>query len=230
VVYLTEDRPDGLLYRYLPLEQGRLLAGGRMQALRLADDTRRSTRNYSGDGPAFPLRTSLPVAWIDVDDINSPRDDLRVRGHAAGAALFARGEGAWFGNGSIYFACTDGGPAKSGQIFRYTPSPGEGTPAESGAPGRLELYLEPNDARLLEACDNVTVAPWGDLIICEDGSGDQYLRLVTKSGELLTLARNAASKAEFAGACFAPGHDILFVNIFNPGMTLAIRGPWPGRA
>jgi secreted PhoX family phosphatase len=33
---------------------------------------------------------------------------------------------------------------------------------------------------------------------------------------------------EFAGATFSPSGDTLFVNIQDPGMTLAIWGPWRG--
>ena len=31
---------------------------------------------------------------------------------------------------------------------------------------------------------------------------------------------------EFAGACFSPRGDLLFVNVQVPGVTLAISGPW----
>jgi secreted PhoX family phosphatase len=41
------------------------------------------------------------------------------------------------------------------------------------------------------------------------------------------LARNRYSgNSEMAGSCFAPSHSTLFVNIQNPGITLAISGPW----
>ena len=32
----------------------------------------------------------------------------------------------------------------------------------------LELFVEPNDTRLLNNADNLTVAPWGDVVVCED--------------------------------------------------------------
>ena len=83
--------------------------------------------------------------WIDLDDIEAPNGDLRRRGFAAGAARFARGEGMWYGDGSVFFACTNGGRIKRGQIWKYTPSPQEGTPDETDAPGTLELFVEPND-------------------------------------------------------------------------------------
>jgi len=29
-----------------------------------------------------------------------------------------------------------------------------------------------------------------------------------------------------AGACFSPDGTTLFVNIYEPGITLAVTGPW----
>ena len=74
----------------------------------------------------------------------------------------------FYGNGEIYFACTNGGAKKYGQIFRYKPSPTEGLAGEENDQGTLELFIESQDLELLKACDNLTVAPWGDIVICED--------------------------------------------------------------
>ena len=94
-------------------------------------------------------------------------------------------------------------------------------------PGKLTLYLEPNNTQLLQYGDNLTVSPWGDVVICEDGVEDQYLRGITPEGKIYTLARCAYhGNAELAGSCFAPNHQTLFVNIQRPGITLAIVGPW----
>ena len=133
----------------------------------------------------------------------------------------------WYGNNRIYFACTSGGIAKSGQIFIYEPSPYEGTSKEEEQPGKLMLFLEPNNSRLLEYGDNLTVAPWGDVVLCEDGARDQYLRGITPTGKIYTLARSSyVGNSEMCGVCFAPNHETLFVNIQRPGITLAITGPW----
>jgi secreted PhoX family phosphatase len=53
---------------------------------------------------------------------------------------------------------------------------------------------------------------------------------VTRDGRVYNLARNAANQGEFCGACFAPNHPTLFVNIQkDPGLTLAVTGPWAAR-
>ncbi|MEM9226817.1 MAG: alkaline phosphatase PhoX, partial [Verrucomicrobiota bacterium] len=46
---------------------------------------------------------------------------------------------------------------------------------------------------------------------------------------LYHLAENILNANEFAGACFSPDGSILFVNIQQPGLTIAITGPWDKR-
>ena len=223
IVYQTEDRSDGLFYRFIPDQPGRLRAGGKLQALRIHDQQSADTRNYRVD--IFKPGQKLDAEWVDVRNVESPDDDLRYQGFfESGAARFARGEGIWYGRDAVHFACTNGGRKRKGQIWRYFPSAAEGTPREKNERGKLELFIEPNDGELLENCDNVTLAPWGDLIICEDGQSPQYLVGVTQQGKTYRFARTTL--AEFAGACFSPDGGTLFVNIFTPGMTLAIVGPW----
>lgn len=238
IVYQTEDRNDGLIYRFIPRTPGELARGGRLQALAIRGEKTCDTRNYAETGaPKLPVASDLDVTWVDIDHVDTPKDDLRIRGAAMGAAIFARGEGMWYGKDEVFFACTNGGLGMRGQIFRYTPSEAEGTAGEDYAPARLQLYLEPNNSHLLESCDNVTVAPWGDLIICEDNAAPttvvvrqgayNFLRGVTPDGKMYTIARNRyPGGSELAGSCFAPSHPTMFVNIQSAGLTLAITGPW----
>lgn len=225
VVFETEDRGDGLFYRYLPVEPGKLARGGRLQALKVRGRDRFNTTNHGKSDPVVPGRP-LEVEWIDLDDVESPSDDLRKRGASKGAAAFARGEGMWFGRGAVYFACTSGGRNKKGQIWRYYPSPEEGRPGESLEPGRLELFVEPNSATVLENADNMTVTPWGHLLICENGKAPNQLVGVTPEGGLYTVARNVGNGSELAGVTVSPDGTTVFVNIQSPGLTLAIAGPW----
>lgn len=98
-------------------------------------------------------------------------DDLRYLGYFEhDAARFTRGEGIWYGRDAFHFACTNGGEKKKGQIWRYYPSRAEGTARETQEPGKLELFIEPNGGSLVGNRDNVTMAPWGDLIVSEDGT------------------------------------------------------------
>ncbi len=226
VVYLTEDEGDSLFYRLIPARPGDLKAGGRLQALVLSDwEGSADTRNW--DPLAAPLRAgdALRAEWIDLTDTDSPQGDLRSRGAAAGAARFARGEGIWFGGGDVYFACTSGGAIHAGQIFRYRPSAAEGSRAETTAPGHLELFVESTDRRSLDMGDNLTMAPWGDLLVCEDADSACSLVGVTPDAQLYRFAENAYDDSELAGACFAPDGHTLFVNLQARGLTLAIEKP-----
>ncbi len=226
IVYLSEDRADGLFYRFIPSKRGELHAGGRLQALAFDDDDIHDARNWPGDQAHLLVGAKHAVEWIDLENIEAPDDDLRVRGFDDGACRFARTEGMWMGNGEIYFACTDGGRRQVGQIFRYIPSASEGTPAESKSPGHVELFIEPNDPERMKNPDNVGIAPWGDLMLCEDHPGnDVRIVGVTPAGALYTFAR-ARVEGEFAGAVFSPDGSTLFVNIQQSGLTLAITGPW----
>lgn len=229
IVYQTEDVADGLITRFIPDTPRRLAAGGRLQALAIFEEPSRDTRNWGKTG-AEPFPNGLPVAtrWIDLDQVEAPENDLRIRGFQAGAARFARGEGIWFGDREFYFTCTSGGPDQFGQIFRYRPSPQEGTPGESEQPGTLELFLQPGDNTDLENCDNMTIAPWGDLVVCEDGPGDNHLVGVRLDGTCYKIARNATGPTEICGACFSPAGDVLFANLQAPALTVAISGPWQG--
>ena len=220
----SEDLGAGLLYRFLPDVPGRLARGGRLQALRIKDRPSCFTGNWGGE--RIDVGQALDVDWIDLEDVESPKDDLRRRGRTSGAAAFERGEGIWYGNDAVYFCCTTGGPAYKGQIWRYVPSPDEGKAGESVRPGRLELFLEPNDRSVMENCDNLTVAPWGDLILCEDGPLGNSILGVTKGGRIYRIAQVGMNRSELCGCCVSPDGSTLFVNVQRPGITMAITGPF----
>lgn len=231
IVYLTEDDPnfDGLFYRFIPDTPGELALGGRLQALAFLDDPGADARNWNGQ-IAWKQGDRREVAWIDLDEVESPQADLRRRGHAAGAVIVGRGEGVFHGGGEIWFTCTSSGPAKHGQILRYRPSPSEGRPDEDRAPGSIELFLESADDKVLDYPDNIAIAPNGHLIACEDRYSDtlrNHLKGITPEGKVYAIARNVyRDNAELAGVCFSPDGRVMFLNIYWPGITLAITGPW----
>ncbi len=226
IVYMTEDRRRSLFYRYIPNTRGRLLDGGRLQALGLVGHSSVMTHNWSAV-PQTPLNQALATRWIELDDVDPVENDLRLRGAAVGAATFARGEGLCNAGDRFAFTCTIGGPARIGQIFTYTPSPYEGTERETEAPGQLTLIAEAHESSRLGHCDNLTMAPWGDLILCEDTSNHCGLVGIRPDGSQYAIADNPYSNSELAGVCFSPDGDIMFVNVQYPGTTLAITGPFP---
>ncbi len=217
IVYLTEDRDDSVLYRFLPVTPGQLAQGGTLQALKLENVS--DTRNWTGR--SMSVGDSLRGTWITLDNVEAPDDDLRQRAAAQGAALFARGEGIWMGEGEMYFTCTSGGVARQGQIFRLRPAIHEAD--------MLELFYESPEEAEYSFGDNITVAPSGHLVVCEDSYSDvvqNHLRGITPEGVAYPLAL-LNMQTEPAGACFSPDGRTLFVNAYSPTMTFAITGPWP---
>ena len=161
------------------------------------------------------------------------------QGIAQGGARFRRLEGCWWGDFKGYFLSTNGGPVSEGQVFEYDPHQRD-----------AQAHLRLADRQRSRQPDNITVTPRGGLLLCEDAAGGANIigeRLVglTLEGQTFTFAQNnivldaaqiaAAGKTvapndyrtqEFAGACYSPDGEWLFVNIQTPGITFAITGPW----
>jgi hypothetical protein len=225
-VFETEDEADGCVYRFLPQRAGALAASGALQALRLLDFPRGVTVTAHALGTR-----SHEVDWVPVSNADPGPRDVPVRAQAAerGAAIVRRAEGIWWSapEQAAYIAATTGGPAGTGQILRYAPREGD----RGG--GTLRVVVESAGRQAPDAFawpDNITVTPWGDLVVCRDGPGHAYLWMVTGHGDIAPIARNALNDTELAGACFSPDGTVLYVNIFGTesraGMTLAITGPW----
>ena len=216
IVYLTEDRGDSIFYRFIPSVPGDLAQGGTLQALIIDGVT--DTSNSSGT--AMPVGQPFAGTWVTLDDVEAPEDDLRTRGAAMGASTFARGEGIWMGDGEMYFTATSGGAAEQGQIFRLRPN--------ASGPDAIDLFYESPASDEYSFGDNICIAPFGDLVVCEDQYGatvDNYLRGITPAGESYAFGR-IRLQTEPAGACFSPDGQTMFLNVYSPTMTLAITGPW----
>ncbi|MEO1487823.1 MAG: alkaline phosphatase PhoX [Pseudomonadota bacterium] len=216
-VYETEDRDDGVIYRFVPTTPGKLSDGGKLQAM--AIEGLGDTRNWGS--AAMPVGQSYAVRWIDLDNVEAPEDDLRKRAVAAGAALVARGEGIHMGTDDLYVCSTSGGAAGFGQIFRLVPGRGKG-------PDRVELFFESESKEQFNYGDNLCVAPNGHLMVCEDQYTDvvdNYVRGITPEGSAYEFAR-LNMQTELAGGCFSPDGKTFFVNAYAPTRTLAVTGPW----
>lgn len=217
IVYLSEDRDDSVLYRFVPTTPGRLGDGGLLQAMVVEGLS--DTRNWTSADMAVGSRHT--VRWIDCDDVESPNDDLRSRAAAKGAAVVARGEGIHTGTDEIFVCSTNGGQRKLGQILRLVPGTG-------GEPDQIELFFESQSKDQFNYGDNLTVGPNGHLIVCEDQYTevvDNHLRGITPDGRAYTLGR-LRMQTELAGGCFSPDGKWFFVNAYSPTRTLAITGPW----
>ena len=209
VAYLTEDRPDGCLYRFVPHDPADPFEG-RLQALRVRARPAENTA-------AWRRGQSAEIDWIDLPDPTPEGDALRAQAHALGAAVIKRGEGVTFDGDQITLCATTGGPIEAGQIFRLT---------DEGDGGTLEVLACSTDRAALDMPDNVTIAPSGSVFFVEDGTADDYVRGLTRDGELFDVARNAASDGELTGVCFSPDGGAMFVNLQQEGLTLIVEGPF----
>jgi secreted PhoX family phosphatase len=103
--------------------------------------------------------------------------------------------------------------------------------------GQLSLLFESTSATMLDGPDNISVSPRGGMVLCEDGDNSQFLRGLTRGGQIFDFALNLQGDSEWAGACYSPDGQTLFVNrqgrtsgpnppANDPGITFAIWGPW----
>ena len=210
VLYQTEDRGDAAFYRFVPdrkpREWGDLATfGGTLEALKFVGENR---VNFDADA-ANPGET-YPVEWVTVDEPNPAVEtggqSTRAQAQAKGAGIFTRTEGIWEAGGRIYFDCTSGGEAGAGQLWEYTP--------RGRDRGELKLVFESPGADVLDAPDNLVIVPGtGDVWLQEDGGGEeQFVRGVTRRGEIYDFAKTVVNNTEFCGGCFSPDGRTFFVS------------------
>ncbi len=237
VVYETEDAysgvPLGSHYRFLPNRPlggyGSLRAGGTLQAMSVPGLEDLSTVTEAG-------ATFGGVEWFDVPDPYAETDQVRMQDYPRPITRGQKLEGAWWGTSddSTYFVSSFARPADGsagthdGQVWRLHPD---------SATLTLELIftgspIDDDDA--FEAPDNMCVSPYGGLMICEDSGGQNYLIGTTADGEPFLFARNRqelepGETGELAGVSFSPDGRTLYANVYNPGTTFAITGPWGRR-
>ncbi|MGH9179820.1 MAG: alkaline phosphatase PhoX [Acidimicrobiales bacterium] len=230
IVYETEDRringpgTGSGFYRFAPTTGVPFGTSGLLEMLAVQGRPNYDTSTGQRIGEV------LPATWVpihDPDPTNAATDSQAVfrQGWEQGGAVFNRLEGAWYGDGSVFFISTNGGDPTPGgdpglgQVWQYIPRGSSG--------GQLVLLVESRDPTVMEAPDNITVSPRGGLLACEDGDGAQYLRGITRDGRVFDFAtHNLPGSNEFAGANWSPDGNWLFVNVQDPGVTYGITGPW----
>ena len=211
--YLTEDRNDGLIYKFVPKTKNNLNKG---ELFALKINNVKDSRNWGK--PIIEKDRNYTADWIKIENPDPNDDTVRFEGMMKGATPFARPEGIISDNKSIFICCTSGGNLKKGQIWKLNPT------STGGA--SIELWYEVQDGGSINMPDNIVIAPWGDLIVCEDNSEINRLWGITPKGEPYLIAQNSYSSSEFAGVCFSPIDKTMFVNLQSNGLTLLINGNW----
>jgi secreted PhoX family phosphatase len=237
IVYQSEDSGNNSgFYRFVPIDVEDLSRGGRLQMLKVSDNP--AFTGWVGQEVGKVIRCE----WVDIDNpdpnLAGGEPTCFAQGRGQGGAAFNRLEGLYRGAGnSIYFISTSGGEAQRGQLWQYRPA---GPHA-----GMLALVFQSPSGSVLDSPDNMCVTPSGAVLFCEDDASndndthplapgianvDRLIGL-SRDGVPFEFAVNVFNNSEFAGACFSPDGNILFVNLFGgtatgSGMTCAITGPW----
>jgi len=201
--------------------------------------------NPDADPGAAPTELSPPTLPNGrTMTISGPFLQARLQG----ALRLSRAEGICHHAGKFFLVDTEAGFDAGGQrghgdgaVWEYDPQA-----------GTMRALFVAGSQQVGDNIDNIVVSPRGGILLCEDGDpvtdaygpGTRLLGL-TPDGDSYTFAKNkisltldhvvAAGKRifprdyraeEWAGACFDPDGEVLFVNIQTPGITFAIWGPW----
>ncbi|MGW8552996.1 alkaline phosphatase PhoX [Streptomyces tubercidicus] len=240
-LYLTEDAdtPNGLFYRWTPPHgfrhgrgQLRSLAGdaGVLEAFKCFDSGGRFVDDLSR---ATKPGTVYGVDWVEVPDRDARKVSVRKQFQDGEITRARKLEGLWWADGGAYVVSSyarDESPVQhDGQVWFYDPRRRTLT-----LKVLLGVNKEPSKDGALDGPDNITVSPYGGLIIAEDGEGVQHLFGATDDGRTYPIARNDLNIgtadepefSEFTGPVFSPDGRTLFANIQEPGIMLAITGPW----
>jgi hypothetical protein len=184
-LYLTEDKGDGLLYRFTPTTW-------RDDGVGVLD---------AGLLEAAVVGTNGKVSWRTVPDPSAVSGSTRDQ--VPGATRFNGGEGAWYDDGTVYF--TTKGDKRVWALDTKTRRVQviyDATPIGPGAPAPVSV-------------DNVTVSPAGDILVAEDSSTRKRLLLLAEVGDVFTaspflevIERDGGS--ELTGPVFDPSGSRLY--------------------
>jgi hypothetical protein len=132
------------------------------------------------------------VTWARVPDPNLVTQGKQVREQLPQATRFNGGEGLWHHEGIVYFT-TKG----DRRVWAYDT-------ATATLDVLYDHRLTPDAA--LDAVDNVTVSPFGDVYVCEDG-GNMEICLITPDRQVapfLRLVGEVHADSEMTGVIFDP--------------------------
>jgi secreted PhoX family phosphatase len=234
VIYETEDAgtPNGLLYRWTPPDSAQPLGKGSLR--QLADDAGEldAMKAFTRGGTFVPdlsvatrPGTTYRMEWVPVPDRDAATTSTRKQ--FAQITRSRKLEGMWWGDGGAYFVASfartsDGSAAQhDGQVWFIDPR-------AQTIELKLHFAYTPGDQDSdPDGPDNITVSPYGGVMIAEDGEGKQHLVGSTDGGEVFFFARNEHPDSnEFTGPTFSRDRHTLFANLQTPGHVYAIQGPF----
>ncbi|MDJ0523198.1 MAG: DUF839 domain-containing protein [Planctomycetota bacterium] len=209
-IYLTEDEPDGRLYRFTPagtLPSGAAdLSAGVLEVAGVAGTDVRATRSVSW----YPLAQPNP-------DIGLPA--IPTRYQAALSTAFEGGEGIFHHDGRIYFTTK-----RDNRVWVH----------DIAAETVALVYDGSGDEPIISQVDNVTLDTGGNVFVAEDGPRQRIVAFTSddRAGAILEVVGHEGS--ELTGPAFDPsGTRLYFSSQRGPdpsgrpwGVTFEVTGPF----
>lgn len=226
--YITEDTGEGLFYRWTAPAGAKIGPGiarqfgptdGTLQAAQLVKNGRALV--HYGELTPSDLGKTYPVRWIDGGtDRQAQRTDLRKQ--FPGATVHPKIEGCWPDADGLWFTLSYVS-AKEAAKYRIDQDWGMLMYYDFVAETMTMKEYYPVGG-YFDSPDNITLSPWGTVLMAEDGSDPNHLIAWTERAGSRALAKDIAERGEWAGPCFTKSGSLLFANI-QSDCTYAISGP-----
>jgi secreted PhoX family phosphatase len=202
-LYLTEDRPDGGLYRFTPssfdINNVPDLSSGTLEVARVA--------------PALVAT----VTWLAVPDPSGAVTP--TRGQVATMTRFNRGEGIVAHNGIVHFATTGDNRIWAYDTLTTTLS--------------ILYDAKTSASPILAGPDNIEVSSGDDLLVAEDGGDMQIVALTPDGQIFPVLQLVGHDSSEVAGPAIDPSGTRLYFSSQRGttgtpagGLTFEVSGPF----
>ena len=214
-IYMTNDEPAGLFYRFIP--------GG---------EPRTESFYSRGNLQAAKVEKNNIVSWINVPDPYAK--DSPIIGQLPEATSFERGEGMTFFEGNVFFATT-----KDHRLWFYNTKYNELSLFYDGLRSKekitaidwLKSWKKDTKNKILNDPDDMTVTKDGQILVAED-SDNMELCLLGKDGSARPLLRlDGHWFSEVTGPAFSPDGSYLYFSSqrgisgsrLKGGMTFEVR-------
>ena len=228
MIYMTENRSDGLFYRFRPHQSGELDEGGTLEALRIVSPVPQgnSTVTYFNRFAALSR-----VGWVSIDDPDPDTEfgnySTRAQGQQKEASTFNRSIGPWYYQGLIYFASRKEETNSRRIVWAFDPEC-ETIMENPTTPFRElvdHIAHEPQMGRF-PPCHEFAIDPVGRLCCTYSASERSSIIVADSAGKTFKIVGNRYNNSNFSGLCFSPSNRLMFANISDPGITFVIHGPW----
>ena len=228
IIYLTEDNGSGRFYRWVADSNDIDLATGRMametgilQVMNIAGFENGGYPEIDAD-----LRELRAVSWVDVirpaEPQSAVRSELAAAEQAVPGTVFNGGEGLW------YYSLPDdvshiprGGSAPTRGIVFFT-CKGDNRVWALDIDNQLAELIFDNEQIEpdFNDVDNLTISPWGDVIVAEDPPTEPYSRImvVLPNATCLVLVQCEHPGSEICGPAFSPDGRKLYFSSQRRGL------------